>query len=1095
MSRHQQRQLSHRWSWGKRATFLVVAAFVPSAAVVVSHASAAPPAPREAAVSDDVRHNGGTVANETVAFGDGDYLTRPSNASPETIVRRYLRSHAHDFGLSPNDVGSFRVDSELTTPHDGVTRIVLQQTVSDLPVHTAALVGLVDAEGRLAMLGGRTAEPDTSGSVDLTAGDAISVAAEEAGADDPAKAPKGSATKARGRQEYPNPYAENLRDPEPVSAEQVWHITDEGLRRAWLTDVETGPGAWLGVVVDAETGEVLEVDDRYSSDGPDGDVFTDQHPDVPGATRTREDFSGVNGTWVTGTTTSGNNVNAYRDLDDNDANDEYQPSNADQHFRYSFTDAWRGLPDGTNLGAIPPATVTAALNADIDAAITQLFYYTNDMHDWLWGFGFDEASGNFQVANPSGNGVAGDPVLAEAQDGFNFGCQDNAMPPNAIRCLNNANFGTNADGSTARMQMYMWARPNRPYREGSMDGDVIAHEYGHGVSNRLVPMTLSGAINQAGSLGEGWSDAVSFLRWGDDVIGEYVTGNANRGIRSSRYNAHTDTYGDYSLGVTSPHRNGEIWAATMYDIRVLLGLDTTTQLVLDGMRSTPNGPSPTFLDARDGILANDAAANGGANRCALWTAFAGRGMGTGAVSNGLHAVPTEDFSLPPECLPAADANGPYVTPEGTNVSLDGSGSTAGSDPSAGAIVSYDWDLDDDGQFDDASGPAVDFTAVGQDGVFDIGLQVTDAWGNTSTDSSTVTVTNVLPTVSIDPITAIDEFGTTTVSGTITDPGWLDVLTATIDFDDGAGPQNLSGVLENVRPDATFTFSVDHQYGDDGTFEVEVTGFDDDGSSSSTADANVANVDPLVTIDTSGEQVYDGVSAFIVEAGEDLTVPADVADPGSDDLTTTWDWDDGTNSVIASLVNPPVDDPLKSPTVQPRDLNLDATHAYGDACLYELDVTAVDDDGGSGSDAATVVITGNADTSRGSGYWYANLRPKKPNDFSTAELECYLAIAGFFSLVFPDGLTRTDGREILNSPAKSPEEIIFDEEALAAWLNFANGAVKLDTMVDSTGDGIPDSTFGDAMFVAESVRVDPTATSNEIKAQKDIVERIVLRDES
>ena len=89
----------------------------------------------------------------------------------------------------------------------------------------------------------------------------------------------------------------------------------------------------------------------------------------------------------------------------------------------------------------------------------------------------------------------------------------------------------------------------------------------------------------------------------------------------------------------------------MYDIRVLLGINLTTQLVLDGMRSTGNGPSPTFLDARDGILANDQAANGDANRCALWAAFAGRGMGVNAVSNGLHAVPTEDFTLPAE-LPA-----------------------------------------------------------------------------------------------------------------------------------------------------------------------------------------------------------------------------------------------------------------------------------------------------------------------------------------------------------------------------------------------------------------------------------------------------------
>ncbi len=451
------------------------------------------------------------------------------------------------------------------------------------------------------------------------------------------------------------------------------------------------------------------------------------------------------------------------------------------------------------------------MNADLDAIITQLFYYTNDMHDWLWGFGFDEASGNFQVTNFSGNGTAGDAVQAEAQDGFNFGCVDNAMPPNVIRCLNNANFGTNGDGTTARMQMFMWARPNRPYRDGSMDGDVIAHEYGHGVSNRLVPGTLSGAIDQAGSLGEGWSDTISFLRWGDTTVGEYVTGNAASGIRNFAYDVHPWTYGNYSTTVTSPHRNGEIWGATMYDIRVLLGINLTTQLVLDGMRSTGNGPSPTFLDARDGILANDQAANGEANRCALWAAFAGRGMGVNAVSNGLHAVPTEDFTLPTNCLPTADAGGPYVTSEGTDVMVTAAGSTPASHLSAGALVLYEWDLDNDGQFDDATGVTANFTSVGQDGIYTVGVQVTDEWGLTDTDTASVTVANVAPTVVINPIPPTNEHGTTTISGVISDPGWLDVLTASIDFDDGAGPQPLAGVLENVRPDATFTFSVPKQY--------------------------------------------------------------------------------------------------------------------------------------------------------------------------------------------------------------------------------------------------------------------------------------------
>ncbi len=72
-------------------------------------------------------------------------------------------------------------------------------------------------------------------------------------------------------------------------------------------------------------------------------------------------------------------------------------------------------------------------------------------------------------------------------------------------------------------------------------------------------------------------------------------------------------------------------------------------------------------------------------------------------------------------------------------------------------------------------------------------------------------------------------------------------------------------------------------------------------------------------------------------------------------------------------------------------------------------------------------------------------------------------------------------------------MVFDQQALAAWLNFANGAVKLDTPVDTDGNGSLDSTFGAAMLTAETVRTNPASTDAQVRAQKNIVERIGLRD--
>src|SRR5204863_8219160 len=86
--------------------------------------------------------------------------------------------------------------------------------------------------------------------------------------------------------------------------------------------------------------------------------------------------------------------------------------------------------------------------ANTDAAVVNLFYWNNYMHDYLYRLGFDEAAGNFQQQNFTGQGQGGDPVIADAQDGSG---------------TNNANFSTPPDGQSGRMQMFLW--------DGGYDGD------------------------------------------------------------------------------------------------------------------------------------------------------------------------------------------------------------------------------------------------------------------------------------------------------------------------------------------------------------------------------------------------------------------------------------------------------------------------------------------------------------------------------------------------------------------------------------------------------------------------------------------------
>ncbi|WP_276834063.1 M36 family metallopeptidase, partial [Chryseobacterium cucumeris] len=79
------------------------------------------------------------------------------------------------------------------------------------------------------------------------------------------------------------------------------------------------------------------------------------------------------------------------------------------------------------------------------AAVTQLFYATNKIHDTFYKFGFTETSRNFQINNFGAGGEGGDAVLLEARDGGGY---------------NNANFQSPSDGLAPRMQMYLFEPKN-----------------------------------------------------------------------------------------------------------------------------------------------------------------------------------------------------------------------------------------------------------------------------------------------------------------------------------------------------------------------------------------------------------------------------------------------------------------------------------------------------------------------------------------------------------------------------------------------------------------------------------------------------------
>ena len=184
--------------------------------------------------------------------------------------------------------------------------------------------------------------------------------------------------------------------------------------------------------------------------------------------------------------------------------------------------------------------------------------------------------------------------------------------------------------------------------------------------------------------------------------------------------------------------------------------------------------------------------------------------------------------------------------------------------------------------------------------------------------------------------------------------------------------------------------------------------------------------------------------------------------------------------------------MPSPSVDPRDVTDDKIHAFTEACLYEVVFTSTDDDGGIADDSLVVIISNNTDLTRSAGYWYQAYRGKKNGFFTPEELDCYLDIVGFMSTVFneeTDVSTIALAKNLLRGGNNVSMETIFDRQLFAVWLNFVNGAVDLDTQIDTDGDLVPDTALADIISVAESVWLKPAATDEELEAHKNLLELI------
>ncbi|KAJ2193067.1 hypothetical protein IW144_004603 [Coemansia sp. RSA 522] len=345
--------------------------------------------------------------------------------------------------------------------------------------------------------------------------------------------------------------------------------------------------------------------------------------------------------WVTSNTTIGNNVWAQTNPSGGkDWVSNFRPTAQNGVFDFPF--------DKTH----EPADYA-------EYAVTQLFYTVNMMHDLAYVYGFTEAAGNFQDINFSGLGVGGDYIIANAQDG---------------RSTNNAVFTSPPDGQNGLMQMFLWTS-TKPSRDGSLEQDIVVHEFTHGISNRLTGGPSNAdclSTSEAGGMGEGWSDIVPItmrMRPGDTrtldiTMGMYVSGKS---IRKYPYSTNMTVNPLTYQYLNKPeykevHNIGEVWASILYEVLWNLldkhgiakdlfshdlraGNALMMQILFDGMKLQPC--TPTFIDSRNAILHAEKNLTGGANHCRLWLGFAKRGLGVQA--GVVNQTYVEDFNVPPSC--------------------------------------------------------------------------------------------------------------------------------------------------------------------------------------------------------------------------------------------------------------------------------------------------------------------------------------------------------------------------------------------------------------------------------------------------------------
>lgn len=607
-------------------------------------------------------------------------LTAPSSHSPQEIVLDYVRAHDDVFGLDERDIANLELVARSVSP-DGIVHLRFNQVLDGILSFDSGIDGHVTADGRLINVSGAPVPGARLSDTDPALGARAGLRAAREAVDGAESLP--AATDVSAKPEQTTTFAGGER------AVLRWSATADGPRLAWSVIADDGGERFYDVLVDAESGALLRRQDLTSDLGEARYFGADplQTPDPIEITMPPAWYDDNAG----GTRLWGQYARTY--IDGGNQSPAPGEEQGGERVQIPASSGAPAAPDwlytqSTNFPGAKPCPLSGCTwnNQEEESeevnqfqAGTNAHVVTSRFHDYLEQapIGFDEASGNFQRTNTSGSGVGNDYVRVEVNDGGG---------------RNNANFFSPPDGIAPRMQMYLRTTLDV---NSSDQADVIYHEYGHGLSSRLV-VNASGSSALSGfqsrMMGEAWSDFYSLDLLvheghipdtpapGEVQLGYYA--NSPGGVRYKPIDCPVNptetkaacneasvglvrggyTYGDivpmYALLLPppfaplyneGPHDGSEIWGETLWDIRTALGRETALALITGGMRLSVDGPS--MLDMRDAILQQAVAMRSAPGAPddhyeALWEIFAKRGMGADATTRSAGSTtPEEGFGL------------------------------------------------------------------------------------------------------------------------------------------------------------------------------------------------------------------------------------------------------------------------------------------------------------------------------------------------------------------------------------------------------------------------------------------------------------------